>query len=181
MTKHFITLVLGILLLGFGCGYFWFEVTDLKFIKELPKNEYKKEEKNYTFPLLEQDGKYYIYADDFDVELKESNERADQIKIQVLYYTDFNSISHSVQTIGDDDQNKFLYFETFHHIEFNDIKNISMMVKKDLKTRSLHNYNAFFHPKLVVTIPEGQKENVIISSLWSEKEQTIMGQLFYER
>jgi len=79
MKKHVITLVIGILLLGLGCGYCTFELLDFNYVNDAnPKITVKEDAKEY---LIHENKRYQIEVNHGVIKVVVDNTLEDVMKI----------------------------------------------------------------------------------------------------
>lgn len=161
MRRYTVLMVLGIILIGLGCGTLWFEVMGLSFINERPHHSFLDQKVTYSFSIVDQ-GNYRFLGDNIEFELKTSNELTDTIEIEANYYQEFGSLQYKERSYYESKPVKNIIFYRENLDKWSTFQQLHRLILKDLQARTIHNYNLFFRPKVVVTVPETKKDQVSI-------------------
>lgn len=148
MTKHVVTLVIGILLFGIGCGYCTFEILDYDYVNETNPNVLvETETKEYPIGF---NNRYEIDVKDGIVRLEIDNSLLDTMYITTSYPSDYTVLTHKHYTEhhGKDD---LIY--KFHRTEsIKDMKDIFDILVEDVKHKHFYNYPRTFVPVVEVHV-----------------------------
>lgn len=161
MKRYIIPMVLGVILLGFGCCYLWFEIMNLNFINQEPDHSYRMKQATYEFTMV--DGGYYRFlGENVSIELKTSDELTNTIQVTGEYYPEFGELEYVERSYYESKPVKNITFYTESINGWNTLKQMYRLVLDDLKDRTIHNYNLLFRPKIVVTVPESKGDQVSV-------------------
>lgn len=162
MKRHIIFLLIGIVMLVFGCSYLWFEVMSLNFINEEPKHELVSRKEVYEFPITS-DGNYHFLGDNVSFVLKTSDELENTIKVEATFYQEFGVVNYIEKSYYGTTPVKSVIFYQEELQNLKNFKSIYMMLLDDLRDKTIHNYNLLFRPVVVVTLPEELQDRVMIT------------------
>ncbi len=179
MKKYSITFLIGLLIFGFGCGYFWFEIMNYDYINEAPQSSiYEQKEEEYRFeidPLK----KYLINSNQSLVEWKEDETLGKEALIKVTYYPDFGSVQFATSFSNFEEQEvKSIRFFLLHNNSFHHAKNFYHMIMEDLKHQEIHNYSLYAIPKVEVFTSKENQKYVSIDGIEDEFSEWIRGNYF---
>lgn len=163
MKRYIIPLFVGLIFIGFGSCYLWFEITDFTFINKVPEQALKEKQDTYEFPMVE-GGNYRVVGNDSIVEITTSDEIVDKMIVNVYYYPEFTSVDYHQNSYYENKPVKNIIFYREEGNEWNTIKNMKKFILNDIKEKTLHNYNLLVQPSIVVTVPTDWKDNVTIIS-----------------
>jgi len=150
MKKHIVSFVIGILLLGIGCGYFTFEMLEFDYLDEADPNISIESQKkvyevgpNQQYEIEVKDGKLKVVFDDNSM---------DTMEITTYYPKDYINLHY--------EEEKEYYIEkelTYHFYDITKAKDARKAVEKILENISkkrFYNYEKTFVPIVEVRIKE---------------------------
>ena len=168
MTKHVITLVLGILLLGIGCGYCTFEVLEYDYVNTTNPNIHVEEEtKEYPIGA---NNRYEIDIRNGLFHLEIDNTLTDTMYITTSYPSDYVILNQHQYT---EHHGLDILIYKFHKtITGKDVKSIFDLLIHDAEHKRFYNYPKTFNPMIEVRIARKNLKYIDIDEddidIWDE-------------
>lgn len=150
--------IVGLILLGFGSASLVFDFVDVKYVDEMPKNDYVLYEKEYSYKLNDSFTFNYNYG---HVELfTDDSLNTDEIKIKVKYYDDLVDIN-----ITDLSSDEVTFDIDGRDYKYSEIRNFYDMFKRDLKDDKVYNYSLLFKPKYEIYVNSTKTSSININRI----------------
>lgn len=148
MKKHVITLVIGILLLGLGCGYCTFELLDFNYVNDAnPKITVKEDAKEY---LIQENKRYQIEVNHGVIKIVIDNTLEDVMKIVTSYPTAYAELNYREYT---EHRNKeVLVYNFYKDVSNKDVRNAIRILLDDVSSKQFYNYAKTFTPLVEIHI-----------------------------
>lgn len=170
--KMFVMFLSSIIGFGASLGIFVFEISNIKYIDEIPK-DFELTTKEYEFTMKDNlfidtynsvvvklinrpdnrcyyDGDYYLCTD-FRMEVVQDDTLTDQIKIELQYVKDFDNMY-----INEYDNSIFIGRDSL--FDFNSFIRLNNIIIKNLKDKKVYNYNDTTMASVKITLSSKTKE-----------------------
>lgn len=161
MKRYIISILIGLFLIGFGCGYLWIEIMNFSFINEIPSHSFNEKHKTYEFALSEHD-EYYFVSNNVNLKLQVDEELDNQILVNVAYYLEFGDVDYRVRNIYGENTIRYIEYSQKDVDGFSVIKSLQDSLFQDLKDKSIHNYSLLVRPNVVITVPKDKQAQVLL-------------------
>lgn len=150
MKKHIVSFVIGLLMLGIGCGYFTFEVLEFDYQNEIDP----------TVDIVRQSQTYEVGAtDEYDIKIQNGvlkvvfdNSLDDTMSITTSYPKDYIDL-HYKEEIENHHENELTY-HFYDTTKAKDVRRVVERILENISEKRFYNYEKTFSPVVEVRIKE---------------------------
>lgn len=167
MKKHLLCMMIGIILFGFGCCYFFLEITDFQYKDENPILPEDQRTQEFHFSL---DHSIYDFhtADIYPVEIIEDNSLDGEVVVKATYYKGLDELTYRMvdQTVGEKD----VYFEIDPKNHYEMFRTLYHQLITGLKEKTIFNFSYYIYPQIEIRVSSKDRYQVKVSTYYTESE-----------
>jgi hypothetical protein len=157
MRKNTFFFIIGLIIFGFGCIYFTFEIMEYNF-KDINLNKYD-DFTVYTDKYVVDGTNYKFYSDGSINIINDDN--VDNILVEFKYNSSILNIDKN-DYIDSRDINR-IYYDFDFKKNNNSVKNLFNIYKDGIKNKVMYNYDSIFNPSINIYVNSVNRKYIEIS------------------
>lgn len=147
MKKYFISFLIGLILVGIGCGTIGFEILKYQYQDEVHRDV--KQKMDYCVYELDGAKQYTLQIQEGTTEIVYTDDLEDRFRIEITYPEEYLTLDYLAQNVGNQYYITLSYQE---HWNEGKIQTAFDLFLQDLRNKTIYNYKKTFEPKVTVYV-----------------------------